>query len=200
MMAQRVLAHAYGQLGITVRFEELPNSRARSLLDSHAIDGVDYRIVDNQVSDLEKIAIPIAYEEFAVFSVNKHFKVAGYQSLQPYTIGHLAGARIFEEKLKGMQVDTAPNLESLFNKLEAGRTDIALDSRSSYCIARKLGLKNVTMLEPSLEKILAYHWLSKRHQALIPQLEAVLKKMKQDDTIKRLQDDAWKDFNARCKA
>ncbi len=200
MMAQRVLLHAYRQLGITVRFEELPNSRTRSLLDSQAIDGVDFRIMDSPVSDLEKIAIPIAYEEFVVFSVNRQFKVDGYRSLQPYTIGYLAGARIFEERLQGMKVDTAPNLDSLFNKLEAGRTDVVLDSRASYCIAGKLGLKNVRMLEPSLEKILAYHWLSKRHQALIPRLETVLKKMKQDKTIRKIQEETWKEFNAQCGA
>jgi polar amino acid transport system substrate-binding protein len=161
---------------------------------------VDFRIAEAKLGDLQKIATPIAYEELVVFSVNKRFKVAGYRSLQPYSIGYLLGSRIFEEKLKGMSVDTAPNLESLFNKLQAGRTDIAVDSRASFCRARKLGLTKVTILEPSLEKLLANHWVSRRHAALIPRLEAVLKKMKQDGAIKKIQEGAWKDFTAQCGA
>ncbi len=108
-------------------------------------------------------------------------------------------AGISQDQLKGMPADTAPNLESLFNQLQAGRTDIVIDARSSYCKAKMMGLDKVVMLEPPLEKLLGYHWLSVRHRALIPRLDAVLKKMKREDTIKKLQDDAWRDFNAQCR-
>lgn len=196
--AQRILVQAYRQLGITLKFEALPNYRVARRIDEGSIDGVDFRIADTKVGDMQKIAVPIAYEELVVFSVNPRFKVDGYGSLQPYSIGYLSGAKIFEDKLKGMRIDTAPSLESLFNKLEAGRTDIAVDSRASYCRTKKFGPAKIVMLEPSLEKILAYHWLSKRHESLMPRLEAVLKKMQRDDTIRKIQEEAWKDYNAQC--
>ena len=198
VMAQRILLEAYKQLGITLKFEALPNPRIAGGIDAGSIDGVDFRIADTRLGDLQKIGIPIAYEELVVFSTAKRFKVAGYHSLQDYSIGYLSGAKVFEDRLKGMRIDAAPNLESLFNKLDAGRTDIAVDARASYCKAKKLGLNKVIILEPSLEKILAYHWLSKRHENLMPKVEAVLKKMKQDDVIKKIQDETWKEFNAHC--
>ncbi|WP_188565369.1 substrate-binding periplasmic protein [Undibacterium terreum] len=200
LMAQRVLLEAYRQLGISLRFEALPNPRIVGGVNAGSIDGVDFRIANTQLGDLQKIAVPIAYEELVVFSTGKRFKVAGYHSLQAYSIGYLSGAKIFEEKLKGMHIDAAPNLESLFNKLDAGRTDVAVDARASYCKARKLGLNKVIILEPSLEKILAYHWLSKRHENLMPKVEGVLKKMKQDDAIRKIQEEVWQEFNAHCGA
>ncbi len=47
-----------------------------------------------------------------------------------------------------MRVDPAPNIESLFQKLEQGRADVAGDALVSYCVVRKLGFKDIHMLEP----------------------------------------------------
>ncbi|HTD05889.1 transporter substrate-binding domain-containing protein [Undibacterium sp.] len=198
VIAQRVLTDAYKRIGVSVRFEQLPNSRAKSLIEAGELDGAAYRIIDSPVGDLQKIAPPITYEEFGVFSVDKQFTVAGYESLRPYSIGYLAGAKLLEVKLRGMRVDTAPNMESLFRKLEAGRTDLVVDSRASYCELKGWGLHRVVLLEPSLEKFLGYHWISKRHEALIPKLEAVLRKMSQDGTLRNIQEAALKDFQAQC--
>jgi hypothetical protein len=97
-----------------------------------------------------------------------------------------------------MRVETASSLESLFKKLDAGRTDLVIESRSSYCMLKSWKLNRITILEPSLEKILGYHWLSKRHADLLPKLAEVLATMKQDGTLKRIQDVATEDFNQHC--
>lgn len=198
VMAQKVLIEAYRQLGVKIIFEKTPNSRGRSLLDARLIDGVAFRIVDSEVSDLKKIPVPINYEELVVFAVNKRFKVRGYTSLSSYSIGYLDGARIIEDRLKDMRLEAAPSTESLFKKLVAGRTDIVVHARSSFCTARQLGLTDIEMLSPSLEKIVGYHWLSARHAALIPKLGSVLNKMRRDGSIKKIQDEVMRDFNARC--
>lgn len=198
VMAQRVLVHAYMQLGIEVKILELPNFRTRNLLESQALDGVVYRLAESPIFDLIKIPVPISFEDFTVFSVNQHFKVRGYKSLQPYSIGHLTGARVLEDRLSGFRVDTAPNTESLFKKLAAGRTDTVIESRYSLCRARELGLNNIVMLEPSLEKILGYHWLSKRREELIPRVSAVLKKMQRDGSIQKIQEQVLKETRLAC--
>ncbi len=200
MMAQRILLEAYRQLGISIRFEALPNPRIVALAMAGTLDGVDFRIADTPLGDMKKIDVPIAYEELVVFSLNRSLKVSGYDSLQGYSIGYLSGARTVENRLKGMRADTAPNLESLFNKLQARRTDIVIDSRSSYCKARKMGLDNIVMAEPPLERLLGYHWLSARYQTLIPRLEVALKKMKREEMIKKIQEDVLKIYNAQCGA
>lgn len=200
MMAQRILIEAYGQLGIKIKILTVPNLRTKSLLETKAIDGLVFRLSDKAIFDLQPVQVPITYEEMVVFSVKKRFTVNGYQSLQNYTIGYLSGARVFEERLKDMRVDTAPSEESLLKKLAAGRTDVVVDTLSSLCMAKKLGLKEIVVLQPSLEKFTGYHWISARHQAIIPKLETVLKKMSRDGSIKTIQERAWREFNAGCKA
>ena len=200
LMAQRILLEAYRQLGISIRFEALPNPRIVALAAAGVLDGVDFRIAGTPLGDMKKIDMPIAYEELVVFSLNRSLKISGYASLQGYSIGYLSGARIVEDRLKGMRADTAPNLESLFNKLQARRTDLVIDARSSYCKARKMGLDNIVILEPPLERLQGYHWLSARHQALIPRLDMVLKKMKREETIKKIQEEVVKSFSAQCGA
>ena len=198
MIAQQVLRQAYHRLGVSIRFVTLPNARIRELLETEELDGVDYRISDAPVGDLKKISPAITYEEFVVYTVNKIFKVDGYSSLRPYSIGYLSGARIFEDKLRGMRVDTAPTLESLFRKLVAGRTDLAIDSSSGICLIRKLGLTQIQTLNHPLERILGYHWLSGRHAELIPKLEATLRLMDKDGSIAKIQKTVISEFTASC--
>ncbi len=198
MMAERILTLAYQKLGMRVSFVLLPNRPTLRAAETNSVDGISFRLVDEGRADMQKISVPVAYEDAVIFTVNRQFEVAGFASLKPYVTGYVGGIHALEIMLQGMQTDVAPNLESLFRKLDAGRTDIAIESRFSLCTAKKLGLNRITILEPSLEKRPGYHFIHKRHQALIPRLEAVLHNMQADGTIKRIQDEAVRDFNADC--
>jgi polar amino acid transport system substrate-binding protein len=198
IMAERILTLAYQRLGVRVNFIPLPNRRALQMAGDSGADGISFRLIDDGKANLQKIGVPITYEDAVVFTAGKQFEVAGFASLKPYLIGFVSGIPYLEAKLQGMQTDVAPNLESLFRKLEAGRTDIAIDSRFSLCTVKKLGLNKITILEPSLEKRLGYHFIHKRYRALIPRLKTVLHSMEADGTIKRIQDETMRDFLARC--
>lgn len=54
------------------------------------------------------------------------------------------------------------------------------------------------MLEPSLEKILGYHWLSKRHEQLIPRLKSALRKMLSEGSIQKIQEQVLKENRLDC--
>ncbi|MFZ6750189.1 substrate-binding periplasmic protein [Undibacterium sp. Ren11W] len=198
LMARQILLQAYAQLAIEIKILELPNSRIKAMLENQSIDGMVYRLADSPLYDLQKITPALTYEEFAVFTVQKNFTVAGYSSLTPYLNGYRAGSKVLDDNLQGMRIETAPSMDSLFKKLAAGRTDTVIESRGSYCRVKKLGLDQIIMLEPALDKILGYHWLSARHQDLIPRLSAVLKKMEKDGSIRKIQEQTWKTYNANC--
>ncbi|MBC3860609.1 transporter substrate-binding domain-containing protein [Undibacterium jejuense] len=198
IVAQRVLRAAYQRMGIGITFLLVPNLRTKTLLENHEVDGMSYRFSDAPIQNLVKLSVPITSEDLCVYTVDKKFVVNGYQSLRPYSIGYLNGARIFDDNLKEMRTETAPSEESLLRKLSAGRTDLVVESRASLCTAKKLGLNNVVMLEPSLESVLGYHWLSPAHQNLIPKLEQILKEMAREGTIKKIQRQVWDDYNADC--
>jgi hypothetical protein len=196
--AQQILREAYKKLDIEIEIKILPNSRTVSLLELNELDGLVYRVANVPLYDLSKINVPILFEEIHAFTVDHPIEIESYLSLKPYSIGFFAGSRIFEDRLKGMRVDTAPSEESLLRKLAMGRTQMAVSTRSSFCRAKKLGLPSIRILEPALEKILGYHWLSDRHQHLYPKIERVLKTMEKNGRIKQINEEMWKSFDEEC--
>jgi polar amino acid transport system substrate-binding protein len=54
-------------------------------------------------------------------------------------------------------------------------------------VVRSQKLEGVTVLEPPLSSFPVYHYLNKKHEALVPELTRVLKQMQADRTIERLQ-------------
>lgn len=197
-MAEQVLTHAYQQLGIKVEFVPLPVRRAYAMVATGELDGVALSVAESLDPALLKLAVPVAVEETVVYTLTKQFKVAGFASLQPYTIGHVLGVRYLENHLQGMKVDTAVDLETLFRKLALGRTDIAVEARSNQCRLKPLGLTQITILEPPLEVVRAYHLLTPKHAQLIPGLTQVLRKMEADGSIKKIQAAALREFQTQC--
>ncbi|MFZ6871544.1 substrate-binding periplasmic protein [Undibacterium sp. Di27W] len=197
--AQKVLSKAYGQLGIKVNFIATPAARALSMWNAGKLDAVAAKIIDTGLPDSIKINVPIVFEEAVVFATRTNLSLDGFDSLKPYVVGYVNGITYLEERLRNVpQKETAPSLESLFRKLEAGRTDVAVDSRFSFCLVRKLGLNNIRILEPSLEKRLGYHFLHSKHQQLVPALEAVLKNMEKDGSIKKIQEEVMQEYMEQC--
>ena len=197
--AQKVLVQAYAQLGIKLNFIATPGARTLNMWSTGKLDAVAIKVIDSGLPDSVKLSVPIAHEEIVVFATKKKLPVDGFDSLKPYVVGYVSGITYLEDRVRNVpQKETAPGLESLFRKLDAGRTDVAVDSRFSYCQVRKLGLNNIHILEPSLEKRQGYHFLHTRHKQLLPALEAVLHTMEKEGTIKKIQDEVMHEYMEQC--
>lgn len=195
-MAQRVLALVYHELGVEVQYTKLPVRRGYAQADE--VDGVGLGVTPDIGPTLVRIEVPVSYEEAAVYATRADIVPHGYASLQPYVIGHIAGIGYLEARLQGMRTDTATNVESLFRKLEMGRTDVVVDSRFNSCLIKQLNLHKVQLLQPSLETAPGFHFLHMRHAALIPRVTAVLRRMATDGTIKKVQAQALKEYKLLC--
>lgn len=195
-MAQRVLALVYQELGVEVQYSKLPVRRGYAMADE--VDGVGLGVTLDIGPTLVRIEVPVSYEEAAVYATRADIVPHGYPSLQPYVIGHIAGIGYLEARLQGMRTDTATNVESLFRKLEMGRTDVVIDSRFNSCLIKSLNLHKVQLLQPSLETAPGFHFLHMRHAALIPRVTAVLRRMAADGTIKKVHAQALKEYKLLC--
>ncbi|MES2068853.1 MAG: transporter substrate-binding domain-containing protein [Pseudomonadota bacterium] len=204
-MSLQILAYAYAQLGISVIVENYPHQRRRQMAEQGELDGITVAVADlgsdaaGKTSNLIQLSVPIAYDEVAVYTHHQYFKVNGYESLRPYLIGYVRGIKEFEDHTQGMRTEVAPNMESLFRKLVTDRTDVVLESSSSMCMIKRLGLHDIRMLEPAVESVQMYHYLHKKNSSLVPRLEAVLLKMKQDGSMKKIQQKAMDDFLQQCR-
>lgn len=196
--AQKILTVAYARIGVPVNFVKLPGVRGLMQAEAGQLDGILLRLTNEADSHLVPAKVVIASEDVVVFTVNKHFAVTGFDSLRPYVIGHIAGVKALEKVLKDAKTEPAPNLESLFRKLAAGRTEVAIDSRNALCVAKKLGLDEIHIIEPALFQPQGMHYLHNKNAALIPKLEAALQQMQKEGLIKKLQDEALASYMAVC--
>lgn len=201
LMGQRVLSQAYAQLGIPVRFVMVPLLRSLVMWNNGSLDAVSFKLLDEGLSQAIKIPVAINYEEIVVFANNPEIKAQTYAGLQNYTVGYLGGVQILEDRLRDLpKTDVARSLDSLFKKLDAGRTDIVIDSRYSLCVAKRLGLQKVFLVEPGLEKRLGYHFIHQRHAGLAKSIERVLQQMEVEGTIKRIHEEVMHEYQQNCQA
>ena len=200
LMGERILKEAYARLGIDFEFKELPNVRSLFTANSGDTDGEFLRLagLEQSYPNLKMISVPIAYVDIVVYTKDKNFAVEGWQSLSPYSIGLERGVILIEEKTRGMNVEAVTTIQQAFLKLNAGRTDIVVDSRSTQCLLKNLNVSGISILEPPLAKLVMYHYLHTRYSALAVKLEEVLIQMEQEGELKALQIKAIKDFLEQC--
>ncbi|MBC3862111.1 transporter substrate-binding domain-containing protein [Undibacterium jejuense] len=201
LMAEKILTQAFNTMHVNVSFVPLPGLRMQVMWREGKLDGNAVRALSTDLVNGVKVDFPVAYEEAVVYTINKKFTPNGYDSLRPYRVGYIAGTAYFEERLKNTpERESAPSIESLFKKLEVGRSDIVVESRFSACVLKKLGIQDVVILEPALERRPIYTYLHVRHKDLIPELESTLKAMEDDGSIKKLQDEAITEYRQKCPA
>jgi polar amino acid transport system substrate-binding protein len=54
-------------------------------------------------------------------------------------------------------------------------------------VVRSQKLEGITVLEPPLSSFPVYHYVNRKHAALVPELTRVLRQMQGDRTIERIQ-------------
>lgn len=196
LMAEYVMREAYKKLNLNLQLNYLPGLRALKSANDGETDGDLVRIkgIEKEYPNLRRIPVSIVSVEFVVFTRKIFFKVSGWESLKPYTIGYLRGLKIVEIKTRGMMTESVDSEELAFSKLNLGRTDIVVDPRYMGIVTlNKLKLKNITILDPPLEIIPLYHYINKKHQALILQLNSILEDMAHNGRIEKLTKKALKE-------
>ena len=142
------------------------------------------------------VSVPIGYLDIVIYTKDTNFAVEGWHSLMPYSISIVKGFQLVEAKTEGMQVEAVTTLKQAFLKLNAGRNDVVVDSRSTdtECELKSLSLSGIRILEPPLDQLILYHYLHKRHMVLVKKLEAILLNMKQEGEFKTIQEQVVREF------
>lgn len=204
-MAIEVVQEAYRRAQVPIRIKYYPTSRRLAMARDGSLDGLTAAIHilemarTGPVDELIQLPLPIAHEEVTVFSLRGlTFTVQGYDSLAPYTVGYVQGIPTLTTRLGKLRTDPAVNSELLLKKLEHGRPQVAVDFRSTLCVAKELNLQNVQMLAPPLEVFDLYHYVHKRHARLAARIGKILDEMRADGAITRIQDSVKARYDKRC--
>lgn len=189
-IAEQVLREAYNRLGYELAVHRLPGERTLIYANEGRMDGELYRKLgmDQAYGNLLIVPVPLLTYEIVVFTHGTNFVVNGWESLRPFTIGHVRGIKIVQENTTGMRTEAVPTMTQAFQKMMVGRTDIVVGNRlSGMAVVKTLKLDEVHVLSPPLASFPVYHYLHKKHEELVPRLSSVLRQMRADKVIDAIQ-------------
>ncbi|RFP18255.1 ABC transporter substrate-binding protein [Duganella sp. BJB475] len=189
-IAELVLREAYSRLGYQLEVHRLPGERTLIYANEGRMDGELYRKLgmDRTYGNLVIVPVALLTYEIVVFTHGTSFVLHGWDSLKPYTIGHVRGIKIVQENTIGMKTEAVPTMTQAFQKMMVGRTDVVVGNRlSGMAVIKQLKLDEVVVMTPPLAAFPVYHYLHKKHEALVPQLAAVLRQMRTDKVIESIQ-------------
>jgi polar amino acid transport system substrate-binding protein len=185
----RVITEAYKRIGITIDIRRFPSERAIRISNNGDADGEMMRQkgVERDYPNLLRVPVAIFTGEMVVVTKDKKFLVKGWKSLIPYKVGYVRGVKAIEKNLvQGTYAEAVTTGEQAYRKLNAGRTDVVIDSRSeARHVLKKLDMPNLFILEPPLVTVPFFHYLHVKNQHLLKPLTKVLQQMKKEGIMQR---------------
>lgn len=189
-IAERVLHEAYRRLGMSMVVVKVPGERSLFSADHGQVDGELYRKLgmERDYPNLRIVPVPLLTYEIVIFTLGTTFVVNGWDSLRPFSIGFVKGIKIIEQNTQGMKLEPTTTMRQAFLKMTLMRSDIVVANRhSGVFVLKEMKLSDVKVLEPPLATFPVFHYLHKKHEALIPKLTTVLQQMQKEKTIEKIQ-------------
>jgi len=189
-----ILKVVYARMKVPMALLDMPAKRALAESSTGRIDGEVQRIFDvgNEYPTLLPVRPPINCIEPSAF-VKSSRKIMdrahGWDSIRGLTVGIVRGVGSSERGTAGMpRVVPIDTLDQAMLMLEGERVDVVVSDRFSGLVSvKKLGLQNsIVALSPPFEKIYIYHFLHKKHAALVPKVESVLQQMASTGELEEL--------------
>lgn len=191
----KVLQRVFDRSRIGVAFVSRPAARATLEASSGRLDGEVARIATygTKFPDLVRIDPPwLRVRTVAYAKSERHLHVRSAQDMAPLTVGVVRGIQHAAQVVVGLpHVTEVVRSKQLFEMLEAGRFDVAVDSDINGRIflkqlGRESGVKEIA--EFGQQEIFLY--VHRRHSALIPRISRAIEESLARGDIKRWLDAA----------
>jgi len=185
--ANEVLTEAYGRLGHTIKVLELPAARSIFISNEGAgVDGELFRVsgIETKFQNLVPIPVTLSFSDWVVVSKSNTIKIEGWHSIKPYVVGTRLGVVTTDIGTLGMEPTKVNTNKQLLKMLLSDRVDLIVLSKNN-ALKHTLGIeyKNLHILQPPIQRVPVYHFVHKKHAALIPKLTTILKTMQQQGFI-----------------
>lgn len=182
----RRLEKVYEKLGIRIRTQTFPADRALILSNSGEFDGEVQRIdgIEENYPNLIKVPEPIFDLEASAFVKNAEITIDGWDSLKSYRAGISRGIKYLETNTDGMNPIIASSIEQLFYLLEAKRVDVVIISKNyGKEFIENHPRMHIILIEPPIIKVPLYHYLHKKHQAIVPFVMNTIRQLKDEGKL-----------------
>lgn len=200
-----VAREAFRRAGLQLKLIRLPAERALLNANAGIDDGEVSRVAGMEKAYPNLIPVPekLVDHHFVAFARKAKLKHATWESLAPFSVGYIRGYKIIENNLKpGTKTTTANDAEQLLTMLDKGRVDIAIYRRwEGIALAKKMGIENIHIVEPSLAEKEIFIYLHKRHAEKVPKIAAALREIRAEGLFARACREAFSAFkplSAQC--
>lgn len=185
-----VAAEAFRRAGLHLKMVRVSPERALLNANAGIEDGVSARIAGLEKSYPNLVRIPEKVLDFPFVAFARQTKLtkASWEALTPVSVGYIQGWKIFERSLKpGTAVTVVDSAEQLFTMLDKNRIDVALYERwLGLALVKKMGLKNIRVVEPALVDREMFIYLNKRYADKVPAITAALRALKADGSYTKI--------------
>jgi len=180
-VAEPLLLEIYRRAGINITITPRPAMRANMETVNGVFDGEAARVFSYGERNPSLIRVEPAYYyvNSTVFArADTVVAINSKEDLKKYRVGIVRGTQHAVEATADLEhVETAPDSLSLFQMLEAGRFDVALDSEINGIYAiKKLGYKNIGK-RTVLSRQELFHYLHAKNKAKVPVLSAAIQNL-----------------------
>lgn len=189
-VAANLLADIYKKAGLTAKVQPLPGARANAVALAGEKDGEVARIQAYATKNPTLIKVEPGYYYLttgAFAKADKGVNITSKDDLKKYKVGIVRGiahAEAATEGLAGLQV--AGNYEQLYQMLDAGRIDVAIDEGiNGPGTLKKLGLAGIKQVG-EIARLDLFHILHPSKKDLAPKISAAIKALKDSGELAKL--------------
>lgn len=188
----QILKKAYRKLGINISFELVSGKRALIQSNMGVTDGEAGRIyeIGEKYPNLIRVPTSVNYIEQSVFTI-KDFNIRDCEDLKNLDVGIVRGIKHAEDCTAGSKrVSIVQDSLQLIKELNDRKVDIILAAYFNGMIQiKRLGYSKIKAIRPPLSRKKIYHYLNKKHIALVPKINKALKEMKESGEMKEIRDE-----------
>jgi polar amino acid transport system substrate-binding protein len=185
-----VAGEAFRRAGLRLQLVKLPPERGLVNANAGIEDGDLTRIagLEKNYPNLVRVPEKLMDWHFVAFARQAKPAAASWAKLEPYSVGHIKGWKIFEQSLlPATHITTADNSEQLFSMLDKNRIDVALYERwLGYALIRQMGIENLHVVEPPLAVKEMFIYLHQRHADKVAAIAAALRAIKAEGLYTRV--------------
>ena len=122
-----------------------------------------------------------------MFTATAETPLQGWQSLMPYSVGIIRGIKFAEANTRAMNRRVVSSYDVLFRMLLRGRLEVGVVPRiNGLQYQHTSGAANIRKLRPPVDRFDLFHYLHKKHRALVPQVVGVIAAMKAEGVPGRI--------------
>ncbi|WP_411361068.1 hypothetical protein [Pseudidiomarina sp. YC-516-91] len=175
----QLFTEVYAELGITLRFEDMPRNRSLTEANKGRIAGELGRVpmLAEEYENLMRVEFPLYDSEVMLVADRRNCGICSFESIESF--GYIAGTRSVEALLEQLPLNK-PNLQvASFAQLELMYDNDRVDALVLNDLEAELLDANnnpYTVFVP-YARFTGYHYLHKKYAHLIPLVEAQLSKM-----------------------